>query len=137
MMMYLPKSRGGKNVFLIFKLSTMDLSRRVFAIQYVIMYASFESRVYLMSLMRCTISLLFHGLWVYFVKTGQSARNPTPCSVVVVCSTFSVQIHIWVLKLHFSTQNYVIPLLTKCSISFLSPLNRFCLCCFVWEQKKI
>lgn len=32
MMMYLPKSRGGKNVFLIFKLSTMDLSRRVFAI---------------------------------------------------------------------------------------------------------
>lgn len=40
MMMYLPKSRGGKNVFLIFKLSTiMDLTRRVFAIQYVIMYA--------------------------------------------------------------------------------------------------
>lgn len=105
-MMYLPKSRGGKNVFLIFKLSTMDLSRRVFAIQYVTMYASFESKVYLMSLMRCTISLLFHGLWVYFVATGQSARNPTLCSVaVVVCSTFSVQIHIWVLKLHFSTQN--------------------------------
>lgn len=39
MIMYFSKSRGGKNVFLIFKLSTMDLSRRVFAIQYVIMYA--------------------------------------------------------------------------------------------------